>query len=98
MAYKTKVKHLETKIDKGEFKDRDGLLAIGKRLCTKVNTLLQNFCIIKGKLEAQRLFASLWTVERDTRVKGQSQGFLETIAAEPSSSRVKPRPRSASIG
>ena len=62
--YRTEVKHLEAKIDKGEYKDRDGSPATGKRLCTKVNTLLQDFSIIRGKLEAQILFATPRATER----------------------------------
>ena len=70
--YRTEVKHLEAKIDRGEYKDKDGLPTTGKRLCTKVNTLLQDFSIIRGKLDAQRSFATPRTVERQTRVGGQS--------------------------
>ena len=94
--YRTEVKHLEAKIDRGEYKDRNRLLAIGKRLCTKVNTLLQDFSIIRGKLDAQRLFATLRTAERHIRVRGQSQGSLETATVGPSSTRAKPRPWSTS--
>ena len=64
--------------------------ATRKQLCTKVNTLLQDFSIIRGKLDAQRSFATPRAVE------GQSQGSLETATAEPSSTKAKPRPRSAS--
>ena len=68
--YRTEVKYLEAKIDGGEYKDRDGSPATGKRLCTKVNTLLQDFSIIRGKLEAQRSFATPRTTKRQNRVKG----------------------------
>ena len=60
--------------------------------------LLQDFSIIRGKLEAQRLFATPRTAEQQTKVEGQSQGSLETVTTRPSSTRAKPRPRSASIG
>ena len=89
---------MEAKIDRGENKDRDGLPAIGKWLCTKVNTLLRDFSIIRGRLDAQRSFATPWTVKRQTRVEGQSQGSLETTTLGPSSTRAKPRPQSASAG
>ena len=61
-----------------------------------MNTLLWDFSIIRGKLDAQRLFATLWTAERQTRIEGQSEGSLETAIDEPSSTRAKPRPRSIS--
>ena len=98
MPYRMEVKHFEAKMDKGEYKDRDGSPATGKHLCTKVNTLLQDFSIIKGKLEAQRLFTIPRTAERQTRVGGQSQGSLETATAGPSSTKAKLRPRSTSAG
>ena len=44
---------MEAKIDKGEYKERDGTPAVGKRLCTKVNSLLQDFSVIRGKLEGK---------------------------------------------
>ena len=37
--YRGEIKHVEAKIDKGEYKERDGSPAVGKRLCTKVNSL-----------------------------------------------------------
>ena len=58
MPYRTEIKHLEAKIDMGEYKDKDESLATEKHLCTKVNTLLEDFSIIRGKLEAQTLFAT----------------------------------------
>ena len=96
--YRMEVKHLEAKIDRGEYKNRDGLPAIGKRLCTKVNIMLQDFSIIRDKLDAQRSFVSPWTAERQTRVGGICEDTLETTTAGPSSTRAKPRPRSASAG
>ena len=38
--YRGEIKHVEAKIDRGEYKERDGSPAVGKRLCTKVNSLL----------------------------------------------------------
>ena len=61
--YRIEIKHLEAKIDKGEYKDKDGSRATGKRLCAKVTTLLQNFFIIRGKLEAQASFATPRTAQ-----------------------------------
>ena len=97
-AYRTEVKHVEAKIDRREYKDKDGSPATGKRLCTKVNKLLQDFPIIRSKLDAQRSFAIPRTIERQTKVKGQSQGSLETATAWPSLTMAKPRPLSASTG
>ena len=41
--YRGEIKHLEAKIDRGVYKERDGSPAVGKRLCTKFNSLLQDF-------------------------------------------------------
>ena len=38
--YRGEIRHLEAKIDRGEYTEWDGLPAFGKRLCTKVNSLL----------------------------------------------------------
>ena len=38
--YRGEIRHVEAKIDKGEYKEWDGLPAVGKRLCTKVISLL----------------------------------------------------------
>ena len=70
--YRGEIKHVEAKIDRGEYKERDGFLAVGKRLCTKVNSLLQDFSVIRGKLEAQRAFASPCSVSREKRPPGPS--------------------------
>ena len=70
--YRGEVKHVEAKIDRGEYKERDGLPTLGKRLCTKVNSLLQDFSVIRGKLEAQRAFASPRSVSREKRPPGPS--------------------------
>ena len=70
--YRGEIKHVEAKIDRGEYKERDGTPAVGKRLCTKVNSLLQDFSVIRGKLEAQRAFASPQSVSRERRPPGPS--------------------------
>ena len=70
--YRGEIKHVEAKIDRGEYKERDGLLAIGKRLCTKVNSLFQDFSVIRRKLEAQRAYASPRSVSREKRPPGPS--------------------------
>ena len=70
--YRGEIRHLESKIDKGEYKERDGSRAFGKRLCTKVNSLLQDFSVIRGKLEAQRAFASPRSISREKRALGPS--------------------------
>ena len=38
--YKGEIRHLEAKIDKGDYKERDGLLVYRKHLCSKLNSLL----------------------------------------------------------
>ena len=89
---------MEAKIDRGEYKERDGSLAVRKRLCTKVNSLLQDFSVIRGKLEAQRAFASPRSVSREKRPPGPSQGSVDTTGAGPALDRAKPRRQSASMG
>ena len=96
--YRGEIRHVEAKIDKGKYKERDGSPAIGKRLCTKVNSLLQDFYVIQSKLEAQRAFASPRSVSREKWVPGPSQGSVDTAGAGLASSRAKPRRQSASVG
>ena len=96
--YRGEIKHVEAKIDKGEYKERDGTPVVGKRLCTKVNSLLQDFSVIRGKLEAQRAFASRRSVSRERRPPGPSQGSVDTAGASPASSKAKPKRPSASGG
>ena len=40
MDYRGEIRHVEAKIDRREYKERDGSLAVRKRVCTKVNSLL----------------------------------------------------------
>ena len=96
--YRGEIKHVEAKIDRGEYKERDGSPAVGKRLCTKVNSLLQDFSVIRGKLEAQRAFASPRFVSREKRPPGPSQGSVDTAGANPASRRAKPRRPFGSVG
>ena len=96
--YRGEIKHVEAKIDRGEYKDRDGSRAVGKRLCMKVNSPLQDFSVIRGKLEAQRAFASPRSVSREKRPPGPSQGSLDMARASLASGRAKPRRPSASVG
>ena len=72
--YRGEIKHVETEIDRGEYKERDGLPAVRKQLCTKVNSLLQDFSVIRGKLKAQRAFANPRSVSKEKRPPGPSQG------------------------
>ena len=96
--YKGEIKHVEAKIDKGEYKKWDGLPAVEKRLCTKVNSLLQDFSVIRGKLEVQRAFASLRSVSREKRPPGPSHRSVDMAGASPASGRAKPRQKSGSVG
>ena len=68
--YKGEIKHLEAKIDRGDYKEQDGSPAYGKRLCLNLNSLLQDYLVIRGKLEAQRAFASSWSVSREKQALG----------------------------
>ena len=77
---------------------RDGTTTVGKWLCTKVNSLLQDFSVIRGKLEAQRTFASPRSVSRERRPPSLSQGSVDTAGASPASGKAKPRRPSASGG
>ena len=98
IEYRGEIKHVEAKIDRGEYNERDGSPTVGKRLYTKVNSLLQDFSVIRGKLEAQRAFASPRSVSREKRPPGPSQGSLDTAGASPASGKAKPRRPSASVG
>nr|PNR26859.1 hypothetical protein PHYPA_030340 [Physcomitrium patens] len=96
--YSGEVKQLEAKIDRGDYTEKDGSPAFGKRLCTKINSLLQDFSVIKGKLEEQKLLAAPRSVRREVRAVGGSQASVDTAAPAPSSSRGKAKPRSSSAG
>nr|PNR49410.1 hypothetical protein PHYPA_011306 [Physcomitrium patens] len=96
--YSGEVKQLEAKIDKGDYNEKDGSPAFGKRLCTKINSLLQDFSVIKGKLEAQKLLAAPRSIRREVRAVGGSQASIDTAAPTPSSSWGKVKPRSSSAG
>nr|PNR28878.1 hypothetical protein PHYPA_027570 [Physcomitrium patens] len=96
--YRGEVKQLEAKIDRGDYNEKDGSSAFGKRLCTKINSLLQDFSVIKGKLEAQKLLAAPRSVRREVRAVGGSQASVDTVAPAPSSSREKAKLRSSSAG
>nr|PNR52963.1 hypothetical protein PHYPA_009338 [Physcomitrium patens] len=78
--------------------EKDGSPAFGKWLCTNINLLLQDFSVIKGKLEAQKLLAVPRSVWREVRAVGGSQASVDTAAPVPSSSRGKAKPRSSSAG
>ena len=43
IEYRGEIRHVEAKIDRGEYKEWDGSPAVGKCLCTKANSLLQDF-------------------------------------------------------
>ena len=96
--YRGEIKHVEAKINRGEYKERDGFPVVGKRLCTKVNSLLYDFLVIRGKLEAQRAFASPRSMSREKRPPGLSQGFVDTTGVGPASGRAKPTRHSTSVG
>nr|PNR31764.1 hypothetical protein PHYPA_025887 [Physcomitrium patens] len=96
--YSGEVKKLEAKIDRGDYNEKDGSPAFGKRLCTKINSLLQDFSVIIGKLEAQKLLAAPRSVRREVQAIGGSQASVDTAAPAPSSSQGKAKPRSSSAG
>ena len=96
--YRGEIKHVEAKIDRGEYKECNGSPAIGKRLCTKVNSFLQDFSVIREKLEAQRAFASPRSVSREKRPPGPSLGSVDTAGASLALGRAKPRRQSDSVG
>ena len=95
--YRGEIKHVEAKIDRGEYKERDGSPAVRKRLCLKVNSLLQDFSVIRGKLEAQRAFASPRFVSKEKRPPGPSQGSVDIARVGPTSVRAKPMRQSGSV-
>ena len=96
--YREEIKHVEAKINRGEYKERDGSPTVRKRLCMKVNSLLQDFVVIRRKLEAQRAFANPRSMSREKRPRGPSQGSVDTARASPASGKAKPRRQSSSMG
>ena len=98
IEYRGEIKHVEAKIDRGKYKDWEGSPAVGKQLCTKVNSLLEDFSVIRGKLEAQRAFASPRSVSREKGPPGRSQGPMDTAGANPTLGRAKLRRPSDSVG
>ena len=72
--YKGEIRHVEAKIDRGEYNERDGSPAVEKRLYTKVNSLLQDFSVIRGKLEAQRAFVNPALCQRRSGPHAQARG------------------------
>ena len=92
--YRGEIKHLRAKIDRGDYKERDGLLAYRKRLCSKLNSILQNFLVIRGKLEAQKAFASPRSESREKQAPRLSQRSIDTARGGPSMGRANPGPRS----
>ena len=96
--YRGEIKYVEARIDRGKYKEWDGSLAVEKQLYTKVNSLLQDFSVIREKLEAQRAFASPCSVSREKRPPGPSQGSVDIAGAGPALDKTKPRQQSASVG
>ena len=96
--HRGEIKHVEAKIDRCEYKEWDGMPIGGKRLCTKVNSLLQDFSVIREKLETQRAFASPRSISRERRPPGPSQGSMDMVGASLASGKAKPRRPSASGG
>ena len=62
------------------------------------NSLLQDFSIIRGKLEVQRAFASPRSVSREKRAPGPSQGSVDTAGDGRLLGRARLRQKSASVG
>lgn len=52
--YKNEIPHLEKKVEKEHYHNQDGTSLSGKRLCTKLQHLLNSFKILKEKYIMQR--------------------------------------------
>ena len=95
--YSGEIKDLENKAR--DFLDSTGNPIVGKRLCSKVNSLLRDFSVIKVKLDAQRALASSRSVGNSpNRPPTGSQGSVDTAGRAPSTSRRKAKRRSSSTG
>ena len=72
--YRTEIPDLEKKIDHNFFKTKDGKLATGKALYSRLKTLLNDFTILKAKLELKKKDMTVRTVslEFPSNVEGQS--------------------------
>ena len=95
--YVGEIKELENKVK--DFIDSNNRPIVGKRLCSKVNSLLRDFAVIKAKFDMQRALASLRSVGNSPqRRPGGSQGSINTTGGPLSSSRGKAKPRPSSVG
>ena len=95
--YVGKIKELKNKAK--DFIDSNNKLIVEKRLCSKVNSLLRDFVIIKAKLDVQRALAASRSVGNSPQRKaGGSQGSVNTTEGPLSTSRGKAKPRLSSAG
>ena len=95
--YASEIKELENKLK--DFIDSNKRPIVGKRLYSKVNSLLRDFTVIKAKLDAQRALTSSRSVGNSPqRRPGGSQGSVDTAGGPLSSSRGKAKPRPSSAG
>ena len=95
--YVGEMKELENKAK--DFIDSKNMPIMGKRLYSKVNSLLRDFVVIKAKLDAQRALASSRSVGNNPQRRPRgSQGSVDTAGGPLSSSRGKAKPQPSSAG
>ena len=95
--YASEIKELENKSK--DFIDSNKRPIMEKQLCSKVNSLLRDFAVIKAKLDMQRALASSRSVGNSPQRRPRgSQGSVDTAGGPLSSSRGKAKPRSSSAG
>ena len=72
--YRTAIPDLEKKVDHNYFKTKDGKLATGKALYSCLKALLNDFTILKTKLELKKKDMTVRTVSQEfpSNVEGQS--------------------------
>ena len=71
--YSTEANELEESMDRREYHNKDGMSLTGKRLCTKLDLLMNSFEVFKAKHNMQRSFMASRTVSADHSSQGEGQ-------------------------
>ena len=90
--YRTAIKQLEAKVDKGEFHNQDGTPLTGNRLCMKLTLLFNSFVLLKERQDLEKQFMAPRTLSADVVSQGGSQPSIEA-PAQGSQGRGKRNPR-----
>jgi hypothetical protein len=83
------IKELEDQFDKKFFEGSNGQPLHGAKLCSKIRKLIQNFDVMKEKLDIQRQMMTPISVFLNNRSEGASAGSMGTNLPRPQHSRGK---------